>query len=100
MPTIRPCPGFDAETLTFTDCLGREHDLIGEPLHALKTAAGSFGAGRSAWWLREQIKQGNVYPVLITGGGATIEVYDVAIRDWKARQLLAQSGKVAVSGKH
>ena len=89
---IAPCPGLSVTRagITFTDSLGRKHDLRApaqKPI-PLKTAAALFASGRSVVWLRREINAGHIYPVL-KSSARLIEVYPAAIEDWHARKLSA-----------
>lgn len=94
--SIEHCPGLHvsaAHAVSFTDSLGRVHDLEREPtLRPKQAAADPRLCGLSPADVRAAIAAGELYPV-IRRNARVILIFDCALTDWRARQLTARPGR-------
>lgn len=78
------CPGLVAAdgVLTWTDSLGRKHDLLQSRRISIGEAARKIGVSEST--IMRRITDGQLYPV-VRHSARLIEVYSVAVEDYVAR---------------
>lgn len=95
---VRECPGLTRTKTAaiFTDSRGRAHDLIESKRVPLKAVASMVGKSYS--WVRQSVGNGTLYPVLEIRG-IVVSVYEVAIEDWRARQVIGRGMAAAKSAE-
>lgn len=88
--SIEHCPGLKVTAnsgISFTDSLGRVHDLEREAtLRPKQAAADPRLCGLSPDDVRAAVAAGELYPV-IRRNARVILIFDCALTDWRARQL-------------
>lgn len=90
--TIEHCPGLKvaAAGISFTDALGRVHDLEQvATLRPKQAAADSRLCGLSVDDVLAAIRHGELYPVM-RRNARVILIFDCALTDWRARQLASR----------
>jgi len=87
---ILPCPGLKITTnagVSFTDSLGRVHDLEREKVLRPKQAAATLQYHEKT--VLRLIRAGDLYPVF-RRNARVILIFDCALTDWRARQITTQ----------